>query len=144
METTSKACLLLPASGAELAAAVDLGRKSPRLGSSHPFVPYFELAAGLAEYRQGQYAAAEQWTRKSLSHRWSNANLNAPNHLVLAMTLQRLGNANEARLQFSQGAALVRGVWPESRPGDLGGDWFDWLIARALLRDAENTVEGVR
>jgi len=141
METTAKACLLLPASGAELAVAVGLGRNSPSFGSSHPFVPYFELAAGLAEYRQGQYAAAEQWTRKSLSHRWSNVNLQAPNHLVLAMTLQRQGNTNAARLHFSQGAAMVRGTWPESRPGDLGGDWFDWLIARVLLREAESVVD---
>lgn len=49
--------------------------------------------------------------------------------------LQRLEAARNA---LSQCAEIIEKKLPKPESGDLGGDWRDWIIAHALLTEAEN------
>jgi tetratricopeptide (TPR) repeat protein len=141
-EKTAKALLLLPPGGYQLEAAAKLAQKAVTSGAKHPFLPYLQLAKGLAVFRQGSCQAAEEWLQKCLAHKWDNANLNAPANLVLAMARFQLNQPGLARSALADGAAATLGQWPESSAGDLGGDWHDWLMARILLREAKALIEG--
>jgi hypothetical protein len=56
------ACLQPSTDAALLAKALNLARSGVELGKSSPWLPWYQLALGLAEYRNGHYAApAELW-----------------------------------------------------------------------------------
>ena len=139
-ETAAKASLLLPATGAELEAAAGLADRAILLGTNHPFLPYLQLAKGLAEYRRGHYLLAQDWLLLSLGHGWSDANLRAPAGLVLGMTRHQLGQSGAAKSALGEATAIIEKGWPQSSIGDLGGDWFDGLIAQILSREANALI----
>ena len=134
--------LLRPASGDELIAAGRLADVAVTEGAEHGFLPYFQSTKGIAEYRRGNFTEAEKWLKNCLSHEWSNANLNGPVQLVLAMTCQHLGKDAEARAALDAGATIIRDGWPETAEGDLGAGWHNMLFARVLLREARELIEG--
>ncbi len=53
--------------------------------------------------------------------------------------MRRTGEAHAA---LTQGLELANERFPKIGIGDLGRDWSDWIIAQALLRQAEALVEG--
>jgi tetratricopeptide (TPR) repeat protein len=145
MERTAKGCLLMPATGPEIDAAALLARNSAASSGDQPPNIFLTLARGLAEYRQEHYDEAEHWLRYSIDHNhpWAYANINAPGHLLLAMTLRRKGKTAEALSALAKGAEVTES-WPGSIRGDLGNGWHDLLIARTLLREATATVEAAQ
>src|SRR5208282_3398207 len=59
-ERAAKVYCLRPSSNAALLTkALDLAQRAVRLGKSDSLLPWFQLALGLAEYRNNQYAVAE-------------------------------------------------------------------------------------
>jgi serine/threonine protein kinase/tetratricopeptide (TPR) repeat protein len=141
-EKTAKASLLLSASGDDLEAAAKIAKHAVTIGANHSFLPYLQLAMGMAEYRRRNFERAQQWLEESLSHGWEDQpNFYAPAHLMLAMTLLQLGHPDKAQSELSQGNLLVLKAWPDSSSGDLGPGWYDALIARILLREAKTLIE---
>jgi serine/threonine protein kinase len=141
-EKTAKASLLLPASGDHLEAATKIAKHAVTIGANHSFIPYLQLAMGMAEYRRGDFKLAQEWLERSLAHGWEDEpNLFAPVHLVLAMTHQQLRDGDKARSELKEGNVLVVKGWPDSLSGDLGPGWYDALIARTLLREAKRLIE---
>ena len=139
-ETAAKASLLLPSDTADLEAAARFADLAIQIGTNHPFLPYLQLAKGLAEYRRGHYPLAQDWVRRALAHGWTNGNLRGPGLLVLAMAHQQLGQNAEAQNAFERARAAIQTGWPPASDGDLGGDWFDLLIAEVLSREAETLI----
>ncbi|HEY7154949.1 MAG TPA: protein kinase [Gemmataceae bacterium] len=137
-ERVAKACLLLPAKPEEQNQAARLAERAVRDGAKHPFRPWFEFAKGLADYRQGQFARAEQRLRSLLAsvgpEMWP---LYVQGHLVLAMTQQRLDQSSKAH------DSLNRAVQLQDQPAlALDADnWVDWLICQILRREAEETLK---
>ncbi len=90
-ERTSRACLLLPASGEELEQAVALADRAVTLGKDHQYYCFFMAANALAEYRLGRFESALDWGQKAgAKGAW------VPTYLVLAMAHHQLGHAEQA------------------------------------------------
>jgi tetratricopeptide (TPR) repeat protein len=138
-ERISKACLLLPAKGADLERATKLANKAAS-NPTHGTFRYAQLAKGLAEYRNGRSEAAIGVLNQSLSSNppWS---LEIPGRFVLAMAQQQLGRANEAKQALAKGEEVFArsyGVDNAIGPGNI----HDWLICRVLRRQAYEQVTG--
>jgi serine/threonine-protein kinase len=129
-ERTSRACLLLPATGDELRQAVALARRAAGADPSACGEDYswFLLARGLAEYREGKFDQAISTMRGGPSH------LGGPvAHLVLAMALYQVGQLGEARKTLA--AATLSDDWRSVQARD-NGVW----IGHLLRREAEGLV----
>ncbi|MCP5543129.1 MAG: serine/threonine protein kinase [Akkermansiaceae bacterium] len=99
------------------------------------------LSMALAMYRKGDYAEAERWAKRSVNHPHESPPRNAAAHAILAMASHQLAHHEEASGELEQAKRAVDGYFTEPIEADKlwsdGGFWFDWLIARLLLREAE-------
>jgi serine/threonine-protein kinase len=129
-ERTGRACLLLPAAGDELRQAVALTRRAAAADrKAHPWAyPWFVVAQGLAEYRQGHFDQAIVLLRGDTS------GVTPPfPRLVLAMALHRNGQAAPARKTLAK--ALLAYDWRATRARD-----HDIWIPHVLRREAEGLI----
>jgi tetratricopeptide (TPR) repeat protein len=65
-EIIAKACLMLPSSGVDLAIVDKLAEGALTAVKDVGWISYRQFAKGLAEYRQGRFASAADWMRKSI------------------------------------------------------------------------------
>ena len=139
-ERTAKACLLLPGPPDVIRRAAGLaGLAMDHRAEAGGLLPYLLLASGLAEYRLGHFAAAEERLRESLALGNKGWNLRIPADLVLAMTLQKQGRGGEALAHWTAALAIFdRDVPKLDRINDDA--WHDVLICRALRREAESLL----
>jgi serine/threonine-protein kinase len=147
LDKTAKAGLLVPEAGFDLEAACQMADQVVTLGKDSPFVYYFQLVKGLAEYRAGHFASAVNWVGKSmgkpatvggLSPAW---NRDVAACSVQAMAQYKLKRSDEARAALARGVAIAQTNLPQRDSGDLGEDWADWLVAHILLREAQALIE---
>jgi len=110
-------------------------------GTNHVRLPYFQLAKGLIEYRQGQFEGAVEWARRSLAASGTNYTTAASAGAVWAMAQQQLKQPDEARKTLAQATQVFETKLPKLASGDLGENWPEWLIARLLLREARELVQ---
>jgi eukaryotic-like serine/threonine-protein kinase len=129
-ERTSRACLLLPATGDELAAATALSERALAVGriKNEKLVPYFLFARGLAEFRQGHFDEAIAIMKGDASRVMGPAP-----RLVLAMALHQKGQQQEARRTLA--AAVTARDW---RPALCVHQ--DAWIHHVLRREAERQI----
>jgi serine/threonine protein kinase/WD40 repeat protein/tetratricopeptide (TPR) repeat protein len=139
----AKDCLILPSSGADLAVVGQLADRAVSVGTSHPYYGYFQCTKGLAEYRLGKFGSALEWARKSLENqapgdedRYFEASM------VQAMAHYQLKQLDQARAMLGKGIEIEQTHSPKLDSGDLGGSWRDWLIGRALKREAQELIDG--
>jgi serine/threonine protein kinase/Flp pilus assembly protein TadD len=135
-ERMAKDCLIIPMSGADLDTLAKMADLAVTAGKSHPYIPYFQFAKGLAEYRQGSFSSAAEWMRRVLESRdgsWRDAQA----YSLLAMTQQRLGQTDAALGSLAEGSRIIdtRGPKPEASGGG------DWIMTRALRTEAEKLLQ---
>jgi serine/threonine protein kinase len=147
-EGLAKVCLMLPSSGVDLALTdvmADRGLIS-RINSRDPYISYSQFAKGLADYRQGRYSNAADWTRKSIADPFYGAGHSryVQSYMVLAMAEHQLNEHEEARAAFARGSELEQTKLRKVDSGDLGAGWYwrDWVIAHALMNEARALMEG--
>ncbi|HLX95835.1 MAG TPA: serine/threonine-protein kinase [Verrucomicrobiae bacterium] len=101
------------------------------------------ISVALMEYRQGDYARAEQWCRHSLAYPGDNPPRVATAQVILAMACHQLGQNQEATTQLAQGRETIEGKFRDDLdPGSAEhGFWFDWVFARILLQEATTLIE---
>ncbi len=121
-ERTARACLLLPATGAELKKATGLADRAVDLGKNSPDFRYYAIAKALAEYRLDQFESAIEWGQKP------GAQGICPTLLILAMAHQRLGHTEQARQFFDE--AIKTYDWKT-----VNNEWGG--ISHSLRREAE-------
>ncbi len=150
----AKACLTLPSSGTDPAAVGKMADTAVARGQTD-YMTWFEFCKGLAEYRQGHFSAAAEWTQKVLSR---SGDPHAPvpmfagtadvperdveAYAVLAMARYQMKQTNQARVSLAKGLELADQKLPKLAIADLGSDWKDWIIGHALLREAKAPIEG--
>jgi hypothetical protein len=107
-------------------------------------IPWRCVSGGLMEYRRGNFAAAAAWCQRCLSLGPGNAARTATAQVVLAMAQQQLSEMKSARLQLAEAREAIDDRFNrEIKAGDgVEGYWFDWLLARNLLREATPLIEG--
>jgi tetratricopeptide (TPR) repeat protein len=137
-ERTAKSCLLLPCGTEQLHAAASLAETALAKGAGHKDFPFFSLAKGLVEYREGHFAAAEQRLGKLVADRNPDWNLAPPAYLILAMAQHRLGQAAKAGESLNRAVKIMDQQVPDL--ANAGESWHDWLINRIFRSEAEALI----
>jgi tetratricopeptide (TPR) repeat protein len=136
------ACLIVPVSPTVTSKAAELAESGALLGK-----PGSEFGKGLAEYRMGHFTEAVDWAKKvplttpPYGNVWSYSK-DSEVYALLAMSHWRLNNGDAAREALSKGIEIWRTKLPKLQSGDIGEAWSDWIICRALLREAKALVLG--
>src|SRR5207244_10161440 len=125
----AKDCLLLPSSGADLESVARMVETAVSAGTNHWANSWFQLVKGLAEYRQGRFASAVEWSQKALSRTGENFNRDVEAYMVLAIARHQLKQTDEAQATLAKGLEVADTRLPKLDSGDLGGAWLDWIIA---------------
>jgi serine/threonine protein kinase len=138
-ERIAKMCLLTP-DVVDPEEAQALALRMITGTDKHPYIHYFLMVKGLADYRAGQYAAALE-RLKSFAPRSDAWSFEASALAIQAMTYGRLGRSDEGREILAHAwQVLERRAPPPDRP--WGDNWQDWLHARTLCREAEALLDG--
>lgn len=138
----AKDCSILPSSGADYDLVAKMADAAVAEGPSYPGLSvFFETTKAMAEYRRGRYASAAEWARKHLPAGRTPFR-DAESYLVLAMAEHQLAHPKEARTALEEGVGIIETQMPKAGSGDLGfGDWQDWIITHAWLREAKALIE---
>ena len=144
-ERAAKAYCLRPSTDAALLAkALNLAQRAVELGKSNPDLPWYQLALGLAEYRNGQYAAAERTLTVAEQTAGEEHEIPGIARLFRAMSLFRQDKPEEARKLFSQAEAQMPPLpKDESKPlvdgKPVSHDVLIWWLA---YKEAKALIEG--
>jgi hypothetical protein len=140
-ERIAKDCLMLPDSGVDLSLVGAWADTAVTAGKDSGDLPWFQLCKGLAEYRQGHFAGAVDWTQKVLSQTGHDQERDLQAYMVLAMAQYGSKQAEEARAVLAKGVEIAEKKLPRLDSGNLG-NWIDWIIAHTLMREAKTFIEG--
>ncbi|MEA3133666.1 MAG: eukaryotic-like serine/threonine-protein kinase [Gammaproteobacteria bacterium] len=102
-----------------------------------PKEAWYSMVLGLYEYRRGNYTKAISWAQRSLDTTPGTALPIATDHLIMAMSLHKVGGASAARLELKQTENLLQSGF------DLFNDfwsWRDWVYVRLLLLEAKALI----
>jgi serine/threonine protein kinase len=144
-ERLVKDCLILPWSGPEATTLDRLADMAIAEGPRHKAWRRFELAKGLADFRQGRFAGAKKWMRDvAESGEWNrDINRDVQGYMVLAMAYYHAGEPSFARSTLTTGHSVAADGLPKSA-AELREwpAWNDWIIARAFMDEATRLIEG--
>jgi serine/threonine-protein kinase len=126
--------LTLPPQENELGPLAAMADFAVSAGKSYAAHSLFEVCKALAEYRQGHLGEAVQWAGKASANPFPYSQAEA--YSIMAMAQCKLRQAEGARASLVRAEKLARESMPQLDSGDLGGDWRDWVIAHALLKEA--------
>jgi tetratricopeptide (TPR) repeat protein len=141
-DRTAKVCCLRPSEDkTRCDAALALARRAVTLGKDHEWLPYFQMALGMAEYRSGHDTAADKALLAAADSGRENDLISGTSAFYRAMSLFRQGKHVEARRIASEAAVRMRPLpGDEKNPltGGAGADdlilWMAYKEAKALLR----------
>jgi serine/threonine protein kinase/tetratricopeptide (TPR) repeat protein len=150
-ERAAKAACLRPSTNAVLLANVlTLAQRAADLGKSDSSLPWYQLELGLAEYRNGQFAAAEEpLTIAEQTVGDDKKEITATARLFHAMSLFRQNRTEEARTLFGQAQAQMS-PYPKDESQPLVNDdlaehdtlilWLAYKETRELIGDPSTPV----
>ncbi len=143
-ERMTKACLLLPDTGIDMATLDRWTEMAVREGQGHVYLPYYELARGWLAYRQGKWSETEEWMQKALVNKPGRSRVGPRDgqaFMILSMALSKLNRIDQARDAWSRGQSVLDRLLPKPDSGDQLTSWHDTLICRILMREARTLVE---
>ena len=140
-ERIAKDYLILPGSGPGLETAAKMAQTAVSAPTNHPDLTWFRLAKGLAEYRQGRFVSAVDYTRQVLAQAGYIRERDIEAYMVLAMAQYRCNQSTDAGVTLAKGVEMAERTLPKLESGDLGAGWLDWVIAQALLREAQALIQ---
>jgi tetratricopeptide (TPR) repeat protein len=150
-ERAAKACSILPSPDeAEVEAALALGRTAVKVGKGTEEWDWCLQALGMAEYRRGNYASAEEGLLAAEKSGPNNRYVTGTSPFYRAMSLFRQGNQEEARKLAIAAAAKMKPL-PKDENNPLAGDadhddlilWLAYKEAKAMIQFDEKKVERV-
>jgi eukaryotic-like serine/threonine-protein kinase len=137
-----EACLRPSTNAALMSKALNLGHQAVELGKKDQDLAWDQLALGLAEYRNGQYAAAEKTLFTAERTAGEHHDLEGTAGLFRAMSLYRQDKTEEARKLFGHAEAQIPSLpKDETKPivdGKLASRdeiirWLAYKEAKALI-----------
>jgi tetratricopeptide (TPR) repeat protein len=145
-ERTAKSCLLLPGTVEDLTLPVRLAHRAVVRGAASADLKWFQLAEGMAAYREGRFEEAIALCSQSRAANApaANAELETIDCLFLAMAQHRLGKEDEARRWLQEATAIEARQAAQTAGGDLGGAWSDRVLAQIVRREADALVGAAR
>jgi WD40 repeat protein/tetratricopeptide (TPR) repeat protein len=148
-ERAAKACSILPSTDkAELEAALALIRAGMKLGKVGESDEWNLLALGMAEYRNGNYVAADEALLAVAKAAPNNQQLRGISAFYRAMSLLRQGKKDEAWRRAISAAAKMKPL-PADETNPLAGGasdndlilWLAFKEARTLLKIDLSPIE---
>jgi tetratricopeptide (TPR) repeat protein len=141
-EHAAKACSMLPFTNkAELDAALALARKAVELDKGSKWREWRLLALGMAEYRSGHYAGANEAlvaaAKVGLDNRWGTGIA----AFYRAMSLFRQGKSDEARKLALAAAAKMRPLPKDERHPLANNATHDDLILWLAYKEAKAMIK---
>jgi Leucine-rich repeat (LRR) protein len=135
-ERALKACLLAPNPDLPKE-AIDrmLGLASAMKGSY--LRPYWELSNGLAAYRNQRWEQVAETMQKLADDEKSYDVVVAAIRACVALGEANAGRIDNAKKYAKAAHAMVDPQWPN---GSLVNNWYDWLIASVILKEAEEIL----
>ncbi len=148
-ERTAKCCLLLPSglSRSDLAAAARVAEHAVELSKKGDWMHWRLMTRGLAEYRQGRFAASLKTLDAAQQALTANRSDPARNmcqvniYFLSAMGHYQLKQAEAAQVAWGHGRVLVQTQFPSLAGGNLGSGWVDVLMSYILMEQAKATQE---
>jgi eukaryotic-like serine/threonine-protein kinase len=144
-EGAAEAACLRPSTDATLETnALRLAQRAVELVHGNSSLPGYQLSLGLAEYRNGQYAAAERSIAVAEQTMGDRDDVQGIAHMFHAMTLFRQGQQEDARNLFSHAEAKMPPLpKDESKPivdgRHLSQNVLLWWLA---YKEAKKQLEG--
>ncbi len=139
-ERTAKACLISGELKDELPEAARLAEFAARKGAKSGDHVWFELTAGIADYRESLYSAAARRLAKNRDATKGIEVLNELTSLFEAMSLIKSGDPKRGQQLIEAVAPLVNNRFGH-KPDDLSFNWHDWLFARLALQEAQRLLD---
>jgi hypothetical protein len=141
-ERTAKICCLRPTQDkTRLGSALARAREAVDLGKNHNWLPWFQMALGMAEFRSGHFAEADAALFAAATGGKDDPRVVGTSAFYRAMSLFRQGKEQEA-LQLTTRAASEMKPLPKDENNPLtdnaGHDdlivWMAYKEARALIK----------
>lgn len=140
-ERVSKICWLLPDLGMDRDKARALSDRALNLdGYSHSWAL---LNKGLCELRSGDLAVAADYLEEAAASGLAPEG-RATAQAALALTRHRQGQPETAATALAAAREILGNTFaqPDDTPQQVpAGQWYDWLIARCLFKEAEASVK---
>jgi tetratricopeptide (TPR) repeat protein len=136
----AKSCLMLPPQGSDLTVEARLANVAVTFDADSAANSWFRFCKGLAEYRQGHFAAAKDWMQKILDRTSDGSTRDIEGYMVLAMAEHGLQQPDAAEQAFTKGLALAARRLRDLDSGGIETGWTDWILAHALTREAESLI----
>jgi len=97
------------------------------------------LSLALLEYRRGNYEKATNWCLHCLAYPLSLPHRNATAQVILAMSYWQTNEKSKALLAWGTGLQIIKDRFQRGlvQGNNASGFWFDWIIARILLRECQ-------
>jgi len=133
----AKDCLILASSGADLDRVAGLAEFAVSNGQLQAAYPFFQCCKALAEYRQGHFDGAVEWAQQASMVQFPYSQAEA--YAILSLGQYNLNRVDDARVALAKCEKIVQEM-PTLGSWDLGTDWRDWIIAHALLTEAQNLI----
>jgi hypothetical protein len=121
-------------------AALTLARRAVESGQNHKYLSYFRMALGMAEYRSGNFAAAEESLAAAVAGGQKGEHVYDTAGFYRAMSLYRQGKTADAR-RLAEVIAKHTVPLPADDANPLGGNrnhddlirWLAYREAKALI-----------
>ena len=144
----AKMCCLRPSNDKRRRAALLLARRSVELGKGNRFLPYHQMALGMAEYRSGHFPEADAALLAAMESGKNNPHIAGTSAFYRALSLFRQGKPDAARQLATQAAAKMKPL-PKDAKNPLadaktpraGGAADDDLILWMAYREAKDAIK---
>jgi tetratricopeptide (TPR) repeat protein len=137
----AKSCLISPPPDPkDFAAVTNLAQIAVTFDANAANNPWFQFCKGFAEYRAGNFAGARAWMRKVLERVKDGSTRDVGAYMILAMAEQGLRRPEAAHDAFDKGTKLAATRLRSLAHGDIESGWADWILAHALIREAEKVT----
>ncbi|MBL9204645.1 MAG: tetratricopeptide repeat protein, partial [Opitutaceae bacterium] len=146
--------LILPDAAAEVATTQRLADTALGGEMEGNWAAHAELVKALAEYRSGNFAAAQTWSDRAI--RSLRPDLRAMALSLRALSLHQQHHPAEAAAALAQAQEVVAALlphadakdfgaeWREHVQGDGGADWKGWIYSHTLLSEAKRVIAGAK
>jgi len=106
---------------------------------------YMTMALGLMEYRCERFEEALAWSERSMAlPDQCDARITAV-HAISALAAHQLGKTEQAHSELYLAQQILAAPFISDAPyprGQTKGSWFDWAIARVLVKEAVEATAG--
>jgi serine/threonine protein kinase/Leucine-rich repeat (LRR) protein len=122
-----------------IAGSLSLARRAVELGTGSKFLPYYQMALGMTEYRVGRYPEAEAVLAEAAKSN-TFADVDATTAFFRAMCQYRMGKPDEARRLAAVGVSKMRPL-PKDPSRPFADHSLDDVVAALAYKEAKALIE---